>query len=47
MTKKLDTLVQKKNEFIELRNKRTEGVMLRSRSRYEDLGENNQIISLI
>ena len=36
---KLDTLVQKKNEFIELRNKRIEGVMLRSRSRYEDLGE--------
>ena len=37
---KLDTLVQKKkNEFIELRNKKFEGVMLRSRSRYEDLGE--------
>ena len=36
---KLVTLVQKKNEFIELRNKRIEGDMLRSRSRYEDLGE--------
>ena len=31
--------MQKKNEFIELRNKRIEGVMLRSQSRYEDLGE--------
>ena len=31
--------MQKKNEFIELRNKIIEGVMLRSRSRYEDLGE--------
>ena len=37
--KKLDTLVQRKNEFIELRYKRIEGVMLRSRSQYEDLGE--------
>ena len=36
---KLDTLGQKKNEFIELRNKRIEGVMLRSPSRYEDLRE--------
>ena len=36
---KLNTLVQKKNEFIELRNERIEGVMLRSRRRYEDLGE--------
>ena len=31
--------MQKKNEFIELRNKRIDGIMLRSRSRYEDLGE--------
>ena len=31
--------MQKKNEFIELRNKRIEGVMLCIRSRYEDLGE--------
>ena len=31
--------MQKKNEFIELRNKKIEGVMLRSRSRYEGLGE--------
>ena len=36
---KLDTLVQRKNEFIELRYKRIDGVMLRSRSQYEDLGE--------
>ena len=36
---KLDNLVQKKNEFIDIRNKSIEGVMLRSRSRYEDLGE--------
>ena len=31
---KLDTLVQKKNVFIELGNKIMEGVMLRSRSWY-------------
>ena len=31
--------MQKKNELIELRNKRIEGVMLRSRSQYEDFGE--------
>ena len=37
--KKLDTLVQKKKEFIELRNKRIEGIILPSQSRYEDLGE--------
>ena len=36
---KIDMLEQKKNELIELRNKKIEGVMLRSRSRYEDLGE--------
>ena len=37
--KKLNTLVQKKTEFIELRNKKNEGAMLRSQSQYKDLGE--------
>ena len=31
--------MQKKGELIELRNERTEGVMLRSQSQFEDLGE--------
>ena len=34
---KLDILVQKKNKFIDLRNKRVKGV--RSRNRYEGFGE--------
>ena len=37
--KKLDILVQKKNEFIEMRDDNIEGVMLPSWSQYEDLGE--------
>ena len=43
---KLDILVQKKSEFIELRNERTEGVMLRSQSQFKDLGEKPSNISL-
>ena len=32
-------LVQKQNELVNLRNEKTEGVMLRSKCRYMDLGE--------
>ena len=36
---KLNTLVQKKQRLTEIRKTKIEGVMLRSRVRYEDLGE--------
>ena len=44
---KLDILVQEKT-FIELRNKRIEGAMLHSWSRYKDLGEepSNYLLNL-
>ena len=32
-------LVQKQNELVNLRNEKIEGVMLRSKCRYMDLGE--------
>ena len=40
-------LVQKQNELVNLRNEKIEGVMLRSKCRYMDLGENLQIIFLV
>ena len=36
---KLNILVQKKERLVEIRKAKIEGVMLRSRVRYEDLGE--------
>ena len=36
---KLESLSQKKSRLIEIRKQKIEGVMLRSRCRYQDLGE--------
>ena len=40
---KLQHLDQKKLRVNEIRNEKLEGVLLRSRTRYEDLGENQRI----
>ena len=37
---RLQEYERKKNTSNEIRNEKTEGIMLRSRSRYEELGEN-------
>ena len=41
---KILRLAQKKETLVEIRKEKIEGVMLRSRSRYQDLGENHQNI---
>ena len=44
---KIKNLARKKEMLIEIKKKKFEGVMLRSRSRYQDLGEKPSNIFLI